>query len=626
MIHIEVANSMSQSPLSNSSKPNSRTSALALPLALDPNLSPNFHCLKGRQQGGIDIKLRPPALMFNAVIQIIMVAAFITCSSLAVAKASKPPNILLIVVDDMGHSDLGAFGSEIATPNLDALAFEGIRFSNFLTAPTCSPTRAMLLSGVDNHRAGLGNMHEELAPNQKGRPGYEGYINNRVVTLAERLKQQKYHTYMAGKWHLGLSEDASPSARGFEKSFAMLSGGASHFNDMKPAYAPTIEAKAPYRQDGKLLKKLPKEFVYSSNFYANRIVSDIKSNQADGKPFFAYLSFTAPHWPIQAPDHTIEKYQGRYDAGYDVLAGTRLKQQKALGLVPAAAKKVSYSSKTKPWQVLTAAEKKIQSRNMETYAAMIDEVDRSTGSVIEYLKSQKLLKNTIVVFLSDNGAEGHDLDSTWPAEQFPKIRQVINQSHDFRFKNIGRMNSYSFVGEGWSQASSPGLKHYKGAITEGGIRTAAFVYYPAVLKSGHIEHSIVSVKDITPTLLDMIGVDDKNLDPKVEAITGLSVLPRLVQGDGGAVSSGAPLTNKEPRILAWELMGKRAVRQGHWKLVHMPKPYGNADWQLYDLKTDLGEQNNLANQNPEKLEQMKALWYRYAKKNKVILPNWVSGY
>lgn len=550
------------------------------------------------------------------------------CSGFAHAQASivKRPNVLLIVVDDMGHSDLGAFGSEIETPNLDALALEGIRFSNFLTAPTCSPTRAMLLSGVDNHPAGLGNMHEELAPNQKGRPGYEGYINNRVVTLAERLKQQNYHTYMAGKWHLGLNEAASPSARGFEKSFAMLSGGASHFSDMKPAYAPTIEAKAPYRQNGKLLKKLPKEFVYSSDFYANKIVSDIKSNQADGKPFFAYLSFTAPHWPIQAPDHAIEKYQGRYDAGYDALAGARLKQQKALGLVPAAAKKVSYSSNTKPWQALTAAEKKIQRRNMETYAAMIDEVDRSTGTLIEYLKSQKLLKNTIVVFLSDNGAEGHDLDSTWPADQFPKIRQVINQSHDFGFKNIGRINSYSFVGEGWSQASSPALKHYKGAITEGGIRTAAFVYYPAEFKSGHIEHSIVSVKDITPTLLDMIGADGKNPDPKIEAITGLSILPRLVHSGDASLSSDTPLANTQPRVLAWELMGKRAVRQGHWKLVHMPKPYGNANWQLYNLNTDLGEQNNLASQNSEKLKEMKAIWHQYSEENKVILPDWVSGY
>ncbi|MCR8921611.1 sulfatase-like hydrolase/transferase, partial [Dasania sp. GY-MA-18] len=188
------------------------------------------------------------------------------------APETTAPNILLIVVDDMGFTDLGSFGSEIATPNLDALAYQGIRFSNFQAAPTCSPTRAMLLTGVDNHKAGLGNMHEELAPNQMGQPGYEGHLNKRVVTVASLLQDAGYRTYMAGKWHLGLDEHNSPAQFGFDRSFAMLSGGASHFQDMKPAYAPTPEAKAPYRENGKKLNKLPENFHYSSQFYADTII------------------------------------------------------------------------------------------------------------------------------------------------------------------------------------------------------------------------------------------------------------------------------------------------------------------------------------------------------------------
>ena len=221
------------------------------------------------------------------------------------------PNILLIVVDDLGYADLGIFGSEINTPTIASLASTGVLLTNFHSSSVCSPTRSMLLSGTDNHLAGLGNMAEALAPNQKGNPGYEGYLNSRVVTMASFLNDANYHTYMTGKWHLGLEEETSPSARGFERSFALLHGGGGHFNDL----GIDIEnKKALYRED-KALVDLPSNF-YSTLTYTDKLMEYISSNHGDKPPFFAYLAFSAPHWPLQAPDDSIAKYKGKYDAGY----------------------------------------------------------------------------------------------------------------------------------------------------------------------------------------------------------------------------------------------------------------------------------------------------------------------
>jgi arylsulfatase len=535
--------------------------------------------------------------------------------------APQQPNILLVVVDDMGYTDLGSFGGEIETPNLDALAYNGIRFTNFQTAPTCSPTRAMLLTGVDNHKAGLGNMHEELSPNQKGRPGYEGYLNDRVVTVASLLRDAGYRTYMAGKWHLGFSDETSPAARGFDRSFAMLSGGASHFGDMKPAYAPTPDAKAPYRENGRKLDKLPESFGYSTRFYADRIIENIEESRASGQPFFAYLAYTAPHWPIQAPDDMLDKYKGRYDAGYDVIHAQRLEKQKALGLLPESVQPTPHSGTTFAWNQLSDEERKVEVRQMEIYAAMIDEVDINTGRLVSYLKASGLFENTLIIFMSDNGAEGHNMDSTWPADKFPKIRKVIDETHNFSYENMGKPSSYVFLGEGWARASSPAIKYYKGMTSEGGTRVSAFVYYPKVFSSGTIEKKLVSVKDIAPTLLEMAGIKPPGTQYKgrqVESMSGISM--------ASLFRSGMLPKLAENRVLGIELMGKRAIRKGDWKLVHMLAPYGNGDWQLYNLKQDLAETHDLASKNPNKLNELKVLWDQYSKENKVILPDWVSGY
>jgi len=310
--------------------------------------------------------------------------ASVSCTQTEIPKQTpnaERPNVLLIVVDDMGLADIGSFGGEIETPNLDKFAYDGIRLTNFHASPVCSVTRTMLLTGVDAHKAGLGNMAEELAPNQVGKPGYEGELNDRVVTLATILKDDGYSTYMTGKWHLGMSEAASPHNRGFDKSFSMLAGGASHFRDMRPAYAPSPEVKAPYRDNGKKIDALPETFEYSSQFFVDQMLdymkTDAENTDTQDKPFFAYLAFTTPHWPLQAPDQAIAKYEGRYAMGYDVLRKERLARQIDLGILPKGTLENIAPPKAVPWDGLSEGQKLNQSKAMEIYAAMIDETENN---------------------------------------------------------------------------------------------------------------------------------------------------------------------------------------------------------------------------------------------------------
>ena len=531
------------------------------------------------------------------------------------------PNILLILVDDMGYSDLGSFGGEIETPNLDALAYDGTRLTNFHTATTCSPTRSMLLTGVDHHKAGLGNMLEELSPNQKGQPGYEGYLNDRVVTLASLLQDAGYFTTMSGKWHLGQVEGYRPADRGFTDAFSLLVGGASHFSDMRPAYAPSPEIKAKYAENGKLLDVLPDNFEYSSQYYVDRMITSLKSRPTEGQPFFGYLSFTAPHWPLQAPAATIEKYRGKYASGYDILLQQRLAQSKALGVIPESAIANNAPPAYQPWEKLDASRQQIEERAMEVYAAMIDEVDVHTGRLIEYLKESNQLDNTIIVFMSDNGAEAHDLDETWDAKLFPAIRKVIDDTHDFSLDAMGHPGSYVLYGHGWGRAGSPAFSLYKAFPTEGGTRVTAFAWNPKWVRKGGIRNELLSVKDITPTLLELAGVQHPGESYKgknIEPMTGISMLPVL---------SGDELTvDYSKRTLGVELFGKRAMREGDWKIVHMPAPYAGDEWSLYNLKTDLSESSNIAATHPDKFKHLLDLWQEYFDENNLILPDWVSGY
>ena len=549
----------------------------------------------------------------------IFMAVYLRTDDETVAAIDRP-NVLVIVVDDMGFADLGSFGSEIPTQNLDALAEEGVRLTNFITAPACSPTRAMLLTGVDAHKAGLGNLAEELAPNQKGQPGYEGFLNDRVVTIASLLSDAGYYTYMTGKWHLGLDEETGPAARGFDRSFAMLTN-ASHFSDMRPAYSPDPTAKAKYRDDGVMLSELPKDFYYSSQFYVDKLIEYLDDDWDPEDPFFAYLAFSAPHWPLQAPDEVLEEFRGAYDEGYDVILERRLAAMKRLGVVPTSAAAAARAPKGRPWSGLSDEQQRVEARAMEVYAAMISEIDRHTGRLIDYLRDDGALENTVVIFLSDNGAEGHDYDDTWPKDAFPEIRKTIDEGFDFSYEQMGREGSYTFYGPDWARVSSPAFRLYKAFPTEGGVRNAAFASFPPRFAAGTISDDLVTVKDLAPTILELAGVDHPGRSYKgrgVEPMTGISAVS-ILDGEN-------PRAGRRERVYSDELIGKRGIRQGDWKLVHMPPPYGNGEWQLYNLADDLAESNDLANDMPEKAEELRELWERYASENGVILPDWLSGY
>ena len=328
----------------------------------------------------------------------------IAASSSTIA-ADDRPNIVIILADDMGYSDLGSFGSEIQTPNLDALAEGGVRFTQFYTHASCSPTRSMLLSGTDTHLNGLGNMDEWTAPNQMGVPGYEGYLNDAVVTLPQLLKDAGYHTYMTGKWHMGKAPERIPRARGFERDFSLLDGGGNYW-DMRNVTA--LSPRLVFTEDGFYLSELPKDY-YATKTYTDKMIDFIEANRGDDKPFFAYVSHQAPHDPYHLPREWRDRHVGEYDKGWDALRRERLKRQVELGIV---APNTGLSERMwfvpDPTQLAPAA-RALLGMKMELYAGMMENFDHHVGRLVDYLKSVGEFENTIFIAFGDNGAEGADL-------------------------------------------------------------------------------------------------------------------------------------------------------------------------------------------------------------------------
>jgi arylsulfatase len=526
----------------------------------------------------------------------------------APAPASQRPNFLVIVADDLGYSDLGSFGGEIETPNLDRLAREGLRFSAFHAAATCSPSRAMLLTGVDAHKAGLGNMAEDLAPNQEGHEEYLGYLNTHVATLAERLQDAGYATYMAGKWHLGGADSQSPAARGFERSFALMQGGASHYDMTGPSAG---SPRARYRRDGRLIDRLPRGF-YSTDYYASQMIEYLRSDR-QRRPFFAYLAFTAPHWPLQAPEQLIRKYQARYATGPAALREQRLDGLLREGLLTEAVQAHPAVPPTPEWSSLSAEAQRREARKMAIYAAMIDSLDTNVGRVLAQLRKSGELDNTVIIFLSDNGAEAHDLSAD------PYFTDWVAKG-DQRFDRLGRPGSFVYYGLQWGQAGTVPWRLYKGYPTEGGIRVPAFIWRKDPGTQG-INRSLISVMDVTPTLLDLAGVEYSDTTFRgrtVHAIEGRSLRP-VLEGRATSVRSDAD-------FLGWELFGRSAIRSGNWKAVQLGQQDSNRRWELYDLATDPAEMRDLAAEQPARAKAMLEFWQRYATENRVILPDVVSAY
>jgi arylsulfatase len=526
---------------------------------------------------------------------------------------AKRPNIVIILGDDLGFADMGSFGSEIKTPHLDSIAKDGVRFTNFYTNASCSPTRSVLLSGVDTHLNGLGNMDEWTAPNQWGVDGYEGVLNNRVVTLPQLLKDAGYHTYMVGKWHMGKSPEQIPAARGFERDFTLLDGAASYWDMTNfTAAAP----KTVFTEDGKYLTKLPDDY-YATKTYTDKLISFIEAGRADGKPFFAYVSHQAPHDPYHLPQDWRNRHVGEYDKGWDAVRQERLKRQIEMGIMPAGTKLAERMWFIPDPIVLAPASRAILGKKMELYAGMVENLDFHVGRLIDYLKKTGLYDNTIFLVFGDNGAEGTDLFKMIAGT--PGTRDALfaainwSQTHPNAWGDPG---SYVAYGPMWAQVSMTPFSQYKGWLAEGGIHNALIVSGPAVKRlKGSINNGIMHVADIMPTLLEIAGASY----PKT--YQGRQLHPLYGKSWGPLLAGQAESPRTEQEYLAWELFGNRAVRQGEWKLRWQYKPLGKGEWELFNLTSDPVERQDLAAERPDKVKALIALWDDYVKTNGVILPS-----
>ena len=516
-------------------------------------------------------------------------------------KVEQPRNVLLIVADDLGYADIQSYGGEISTPNIDSIAAQGVTFNRFYTSTTCSPTRAMLLTGADNHLVGLGNMFETLADSQLGQPGYEGHLNKRFPTIAEILRDAGYHTYMAGKWHLGLQYDQSAAARGFERELTLLYGGASHYEDMigPDMYHP----KALYRKNGELIKDGLGDEFYSTKNYTEFLIDSIEEHRTDGRPFFGYLAYTAPHWPLQAPQENIDKFKGQFDMGWEAIRPERFLRAKQLGVIPDSAQLPDLPDDIQSWDELNNADKARMARYMEVYAAMIDYLDAEIGRLITYLKDNNLYENTLIVFMSDNGSDAL------------RVPVVVNHANTFdnSIEAAGSRGSFVLYEPTWASASSGYLHRFKGTAFEGGMRVPAFMSVASMNNTGGRRlNGMATVQDVLPTILDFTGVAYPELhDEANRLLTGRSLLP-LLDSDMDSVRQPGD-------SFAVEMWGQKAILENKWKLVEFKDANNQKAWALYDVFADPGETQDLAQQQPEIKQGLLAKWSDYIERNDIIL-------
>ncbi|MEO0367185.1 MAG: arylsulfatase [Pseudomonadota bacterium] len=518
----------------------------------------------------------------------------------------KKPNFLIVVADDLGWSDLGAFGGEISTPNLDGLAQSGLQMTQFYVAPTCSPTRSMLMSGLDNHTAGLGTMHGLARPNQTTR-NYAAQIHNDLVTVAEALSADGYSTMMSGKWHLAVDETQWPHRRGFDQSFTLLQGGASHFGDMLPINPVELPV---YVENGNQVEQLPADF-YSSVSYTDKLLSYLSKRDKD-QPFFAYLAYTAPHDPLQVPVDWQDKYAGRYAEGPAAIQAARLARQRDLGLVgdetlpwPMPNFPPSLPLHSKPWESRSEAQRSADSRAMEIYAAMIELMDSQLGRVLDQLKTEGELENTYVLFFSDNGAST-TAPLVYPGSSLEWLAEVWSQTHTAP----GGPAAFAVQGREWANVSNTPHKLFKGQVAEGGIRSPFIVTGPGVAV-GQKSNLLGHVSDITPTLLDLAGIDSNTAPIYAGKLQPQGTSLRGVWND--TASQGRDW-------FGTEFMGGKALRSGQWKITKMSPPAGSGQWELFNIDDDPSEITNLAETNPDVVAQLVAKYDQYVVENGVIHP------
>lgn len=504
------------------------------------------------------------------------------CTNISGSASSRGrPNILLIMVDDMGYSDLGCYGGEIETPNIDRLAAGGMRFTQFYNAARCCPTRASLLTGLYPHQAGVGGMVHHGADIRPPGP-YQGYLNNKCITIAEVLKTAGYQTFMSGKWHVGESRPHWPTDRGFGKYFGLISGGANYFDITKG------KSKGIKRQmaiDDKPYTP-PKDNFYMTDAITENAVKHLDSHRQKNRPFFLYVAYTAPHWPLHALPEDIAKYKGKYLAGWDKLRKKRYERLLKMGIINKQWILALRDETATAWDKVENKEE--MDLKMAVYAAQIDRMDQGVGKILDKLRALGEQKNTLVLFLSDNG--GCHEGGPW--------------GFDRRGNGLppGVVDSYMSYGLSWANLSNTPFRRYKHWVHEGGIATPLIAYWPAVIKSRNsITHQLGHIIDIMATCLDVAGIHYHKTykGHKIIPLEGKSLLP-IFQGK----------KRKGHDTLCWEHMGNKAIRHGKWKLVSVRK----GEWELYDMETDRTELNNLAHKYPQKAEQLRAMYESWAKR------------
>jgi arylsulfatase A-like enzyme len=536
--------------------------------------------------------------IFRMLASLLFVVCF-SCQEEKKEVASKQPNILLIVADDLGYADLGSFGGDIDTPNLDELARQGLRFSRFHTAPLCAVTRAMLLSGNNNHIAGMGSQQLQTQV-----AGYEGHLTDRIIPLPDLLRSAGYHTYMAGKWHLGDKPDDGPQAKGFEHSFSINGEGAANHYSNSGVFPETPITR--YTEDGQ--KADWKEGDYSTDFYTDKLISYIDRHREEGKPFFTFAAYTSPHWPLQVEEKFWKKYEGRYDEGYEALKEKRFESLKKTGMIAENAVLPPSHPNIKPWDSLSPEEQKKEARKMELYAGMVDNLDYNIGRLINYLKETGQYENTLIVFMSDNGAAGEDF--FYNKNYGPFIQENYSEEYD----EMGKVNSYISYGPQWAEAGSSPFKYYKGFTTEGGMNTPMIISGPGLENKGNINDSFLTLLDLAPTFFEMAGVDYPNQwkGKNVKPLLGKSLIP-LLSGKSNSAHDSTYVFGLEHR-------GYAMIRKGDWKIVNIERPFLVENFQLINLKTDLAEQIDLKEFYPEKYQEMLAEWASFSKEVGVVIP------
>ena len=499
----------------------------------------------------------------------LLTVLFLLYSITCISQVTNQPNIIIILADDMGYSDIGCTGSEIETPNLDKMANEGVLFTNFYNTSRCCPSRTSLLTGQYQWDAGMGCMDYT----KSDYPEYQGYLNRKSATIAEMLKTANYQTFMAGKWHVGSKERYMwPDGRGFDQFYGVPKGGGIYFY-------PSKFYERPVFWNGEQV--YPDSTWYSTDAFTDYSINYIKEKREKDKPFFMYLAYIAPHFPLQAKKEDIEKYKDTYKVGYDVIRKARFKKQQEMGLFP---KNIKMSEPDYPeWD--SVKNKDDESLKMAVYAAMVDCMDQNIGRLMQSLEDEGIEDNTIVFFLSDNGAAQTDWNKTPDAK-------------------IGTRNSNAAYGI-WYNVSNTPYRMHKSQEHEGGIITPLIVHWPAGIKSKGTKISeIAHITDLMPTCLELAGAKypakykGKALDP----LDGKSILPLL----------NGKLQDKN-RLYFWEHMGNKAVRKGNWKLVALY----HGDWELYNLENDPFETNNLINNQPEKAKALLGEYEKWAKKHGV---------